>query len=446
MRVTSVLFWFLFRVFQRDDIGLVSCYPCFSFAMNFQREKPSLNWHKCSDHVRNMMKELIVSTEFSDVTLICEDKKQLRAHKNILGACSNFFREIFKSDKSAHQMIYLRGIQFSEMESIMQFVYLGEAKFKEERIQEFFAVAESLEIKGLEQKVIPSKSAPKATFHNDRTEDFLAVAEILENKGLEQKNVPSKIGLKPTFHNDRTEDFLAVADSLETKGVKQKNVPSKIGLRANFHEGRREEFLAVAESLEIKGLLQKVIPSKSAPKTTFHENKAEEFLAVAESLEIEGLEQKNELSKSATQNYTNPIQELEEPSSMKIAAFQDQTEESLEIKGHKQKDELEEPDPMKNTVFSKKDHSENLRYSCGQCGKDFVTQQVLKTHTESVHEGILHACDHCVYQATEKSSLRRHIKVKHNGTEYKCQLCEFKTSRKRYFNTHIKSTVHNFKS
>ena len=379
--------------------------------MNFQREKPSLNWHKCSDHVRNMMKELIVSTEFSDVTLICEDKKQLRAHKNILGACSNFFREIFKSDKSAHQMIYLRGIQFSEMESIMQFVYLGEAKFKEERIQEFFAVAESLEIKGLEQKVIPSKSAPKATFHNDRTEDFLAVAEILENKGLEQKNVPSKIGL-----------------------------------RANFHEGRREEFLAVAESLEIKGLLQKVIPSKSAPKTTFHENKAEEFLAVAESLEIEGLEQKNELSKSATQNYTNPIQELEEPSSMKIAAFQDQTEESLEIKGHKQKDELEEPDPMKNTVFSKKDHSENLRYSCGQCGKDFVTQQVLKTHTESVHEGILHACDHCVYQATEKSSLRRHIKVKHNGTEYKCQLCEFKTSRKRYFNTHIKSTVHNFKS
>ena len=407
-----------------------------AFAMNFQGEKPSLNWHKCSDHVRNMMKELIVSTDLSDVTLICEDKKQLRAHKNILGACSNFFREILKSDKSAHQMIYLRGIQFSEMESIMQFVYLGEAKFKEDRIEEFLSVAESLEIKGLERKVVPSKSASKATFHEDQTEEFLAVAE-----------------------------------SLETKGLKQKNVPSKIGLKASFHEGRREEFLAVAESLETKGLLQKVVPSKNASKATFHEDRAEEFDVVAESLEIEGLEQKNGLSKSATQNYNNPKQELEEPSSLKIAAFQDQTEnsrysyvkESLEIKVHKQKDipfksaiqnynnpihekELEEADHMKITVFSKKDHSENIRYSCGQCGKDFVNQQVLKTHTESVHEGILHACNQCVYQATEKSSLRRHIKVKHNGSEYKCQFCDFKTSSIRYFNTHIKSTVHNFKS
>ena len=45
--------------------------------------------------------------------------------------------------------MYLRGVQFSEMESIMQFIYLGEATFYEERMDEFLAVAKSLEIKEL---------------------------------------------------------------------------------------------------------------------------------------------------------------------------------------------------------------------------------------------------------------------------------------------------------
>ena len=55
--------------------------------------------------------------------------------------------------------MYLRGIQYSEMESIMQFIYLGEATFYEERVD---AVAKSLEIKelcntGLE-KTLPSET------------------------------------------------------------------------------------------------------------------------------------------------------------------------------------------------------------------------------------------------------------------------------------------------
>ena len=132
--------------------------------------------------------------------------------------------------------------------------------------------------------------------------------------------------------------------------------------------------------------------------------------------EIKELKQKDVPFKSATINYNNPEHE-------ELVSF-------IEA--------LDEPSPTENAVFLKKGDREVLRYSCGQCGKDFVTQQVLKTHIESVHEGIMYDCNQCDYQATEKSSLRRHIN-RHNGNEYKCQLCEFKTRRKGYFNTHIKS-------
>ena len=112
-------------------------------------EKYSLTWKAYSDHLRDMMKELMMNDDFADVTLVTEDKKIVRAHKNILSACSSVFKDILKLEQSAKQIIYLRGIQFSEMESIMQFIYLGEATFNEERTNEFLDLAKSLEIKGL---------------------------------------------------------------------------------------------------------------------------------------------------------------------------------------------------------------------------------------------------------------------------------------------------------
>ena len=56
------------------------------------QEKYSLTWHTYSDHLRSMMKELMMNEEFADVTLVTEDKKQIKAHINILSACSPVFK------------------------------------------------------------------------------------------------------------------------------------------------------------------------------------------------------------------------------------------------------------------------------------------------------------------------------------------------------------------
>ena len=112
-------------------------------------EKYSLTWHTYSDHLKNMMKELMMNEDFSDVTLVTEDKKEIKANINILSACSPVFKGILKKEKNSSPIIYLRGMQFSEIESILQFIYLGEATFYEERMDEFLAVAKSLEIKEL---------------------------------------------------------------------------------------------------------------------------------------------------------------------------------------------------------------------------------------------------------------------------------------------------------
>ena len=125
-----------------------------------QPGKKSLIWHNYSDHLKSMMKELMMNEDFSDVTLVSEDKKQIKANINILSACSPVFKDILKKDKNSNPIIYLRGIEYSELESIMQFIYLGEATFYEERMNEFLAVAKSLEIKELCKAGTVSKDEP----------------------------------------------------------------------------------------------------------------------------------------------------------------------------------------------------------------------------------------------------------------------------------------------
>ena len=114
------------------------------------QEKYTLIWHTYPEHLSGMMKDMLTPQDFADVTLVCDDKKSIMAHKNILSACSPVFKDILQlPTQSNHPVIYLMGIQFSEIESILQFMYLGEAKFSKERMNEFLWAVKDLEIKEL---------------------------------------------------------------------------------------------------------------------------------------------------------------------------------------------------------------------------------------------------------------------------------------------------------
>ena len=151
------------------------------------QEKYSLTWHSYSDHLKNMMKELMMDEDYSDITLVTEDKKQMKANRNILSACSPVFREILKKEKNSSTIMYLRGIQYSEIESIIQFIYLGEATFFEERMEEFLTVAKSLEIKVLCDAKTKTNDEPndEPSTNDSFTENLKEETVVLENPEIQ---------------------------------------------------------------------------------------------------------------------------------------------------------------------------------------------------------------------------------------------------------------------
>ncbi len=181
-------------------------------------EKYSLTWHTYSDHLKSMMKELIMNEDFSDVTLVTEDKKQIKANINILSA----FKDILKKEKVTSTVMYLRGIQYS----IMQFIYLGEATFYEERMDEFLSVAKVLEIKELCNAEAERNEEPEDEPLTTDSETF--------NENLKEQTIVSDHFTKKTKQERRREVTYLHTFSLNMKVLSMLVVSVTIKLLYNL--------------------------------------------------------------------------------------------------------------------------------------------------------------------------------------------------------------------
>ena len=113
-------------------------------------EKFCLKWNDFESNISVAFRELREDKDFFDVTIACDDE-QISAHKVILSACSPFFRNILRRNNHQHPLLYLKGVNYSSIQSVLNFMYHGEVNVAQEDLNSFLAVAEDLKVKGLTQ-------------------------------------------------------------------------------------------------------------------------------------------------------------------------------------------------------------------------------------------------------------------------------------------------------
>ena len=99
-----------------------------------QQEKFCLRWNDFESNISGSFKELRDDQEFFDVTLACDDE-QIKAHKVIISACSPFFRNVLRTNPHQHPLLYMRGVSFSDLRSVLDFMYHGEVNIAQEELQ-----------------------------------------------------------------------------------------------------------------------------------------------------------------------------------------------------------------------------------------------------------------------------------------------------------------------
>jgi len=125
-------------------------------------EKFCLRWNDFESNVSTAFRDLREEKDFFDVTLACDDSSQVAAHKVILAACSPFFRDVLRRNPHSHPLLYLKGVKYKELLSVLNFMYQGEVNVAQEELNQFLAVAEDLRVKGLTQGNSSSDSKPKS--------------------------------------------------------------------------------------------------------------------------------------------------------------------------------------------------------------------------------------------------------------------------------------------
>ena len=116
-----------------------------------KEDQYSIQWAYYSENMKKMFVNMLTQDTYSDITLVCDDQVQYKSHKFILSSSSSVFQNILSNtNNNPNPLVYLKGIKSSEMESLLQFIYLGQASLVTSRVKKFLEVAKEFNLEGLD--------------------------------------------------------------------------------------------------------------------------------------------------------------------------------------------------------------------------------------------------------------------------------------------------------
>ena len=133
-------------------------------------DKFSLKWNDFQTNVSKSFGLLRKEKDFFDVTLVSEDEELVSAHKVVLSASSDFFKNILKKSQQNNPLIYLTGISSRNLQFVMDYIYQGEVKIYQNELDDFLCSAQRLKICGLigeEEENKPANLPPAAPIKED---------------------------------------------------------------------------------------------------------------------------------------------------------------------------------------------------------------------------------------------------------------------------------------
>ena len=132
-------------------------------------EQFCLKWNDFQENTNAAFGSLRNDSDFSDVTLACEDGQQVEAHKIILASSSPVFMNLLRQNKHSHPLIYMRGVKSEDLVTMVDFLYFGEANINQDQLDSFLTLACELKIKGLSDNKKEAESIDKGSKTNKQT-------------------------------------------------------------------------------------------------------------------------------------------------------------------------------------------------------------------------------------------------------------------------------------
>ena len=107
---------------------------------------------ECKDYslaVSKSIKQIRDEKDLFDVTLVSDDYAFIGAHKVVLSAFSEFFKNLIKMMPQQNPIIYLGGLDSKHLNYMLDYLYIGEALISEIDVDDFLSNAQKYKLNGL---------------------------------------------------------------------------------------------------------------------------------------------------------------------------------------------------------------------------------------------------------------------------------------------------------
>jgi len=341
-------------------------------------EKFCLRWNDFESNISGAFRELREDKDFFDVTLACDDE-QLQAHKVILSACSPFFRTVLRRNRHEHPLLYLKGVKYADLVSVLNFMYHGEVNVAQEELNSFLAVAEDLKVKGLTQgnnaeskRDPPPRSDPPKPRIRDLPEATPPIKRPRPGPSPQAPHRPPLPASQPTYHEEQDDDIQEVQPIVKSEPAPPAPEPNQY---AAPHQG------VVAD-----------------PNMEYGEEYGE----------YEGYEEGDYDNAMMDPNMSGA-----DGNKGLLETFLDHklTEGGggeMEGAGGQADNVLEQ-----HIIRQLEKESLSLAYLCRLCSKSCKSRDECANHIEVHHLKIVRSCPYCGIDQTSRGGLRQHISRKH---------------------------------
>ena len=398
--------------------------------------KYNVCFNKFSEHFQQMLQELYREEKYHDITLLSDDQTQFRVHRFVLSAFSPLLKKLIDNAQNQNLLIFLRGIQKDELKSILEFMYLGEAKFSLDKMSRFIQAAKDLEL----AEIADGLELPKAELAKDATEELVKskdLEEATENETDTREDIPAEASEVP-------QDDDGLVSSPQT-GVKL-----ELEVRGCEEISRNKKKYKYKKTKQCPECSAMFRFNSGMIRHLKIQHRGQRFHCEECDFETKNSDHLKQHKENKHMGIRYPCDQCDYQATFKeglkvhvkrkhefVRYYCDQCDYSGQ-----RRDRLD--------IHIEKVHNDGVREEkkekivkppvpCPDCDKVFDSQFRMRGHYRSKHEGIRYPCDLCDYKATEKGSLKTHVKRVHEGLRYPCNHCEHKSSSKENLQRHVES-------
>ena len=198
-------------------------------------EKFCLKWNDFNSNVSKSFGLFRNEAYLHDVTLVSDDHKTVSAHKLVLSACSEYFRDIFKNNSHSHPLLCLDGISTEDLRNIMEYMYNGEVNIFQDKLDRFLGVAQRFKLEGLiggdsndNSNIDHASDVPIKNVEADEVEEASVKIEPKEETSASSQSHlnssldPSKNVLRKKKRSQSTRDEIVPAEAHDMDEIDEK--------------------------------------------------------------------------------------------------------------------------------------------------------------------------------------------------------------------------------